>query len=109
MNTRMQFEIMEKALPYAAELMDFKELKDVKARIKDAGSMSNGELMQALMPIFLTKKPDAVFGMLGALSGKTAEEIAEQEWSETKQLLKSPIINDLFDFFTFSVRMARNA
>lgn len=109
MNTRMQFEIMEKALPYAAELMDFKELRDAKASIKNADSMSNGELMQTLMPIFLTKKPDAVFGMLGALEGKTAEEIAEQDFAETRKLLKSPIINDLFDFFTFSVRMARNA
>ena len=109
MNTKMQFEAMEKALPYAAELMDCKELKEFKAKMKDADGVGNGEMMMGLMPIFLSKKPQAVFGMLGALFGKTADEIAEQDWEETKQLLKSPIINDLFDFFIFSVRMARNA
>lgn len=109
MNTRMQFEMMEKALPYAAELMDCKEMKDFKASLKNREGVGNGELMQNLMPLFLSKKPDVVFGMLGALNGKTAEEIAEQDWEQTRLMLKSPIINDLFDFFTFSVRMARNS
>lgn len=109
MNTRMQFEMMEKALPYAAELMDCKEMKDFKEGLKDRAGVGNGELMKNLMPLFLSKKPDAVFGMLGALNGKTAEEIAEQDWEQTRLMLKTPIINDLFDFFTFSVRMARNS
>ena len=109
MNTKMQFEAMEKALPYVAELMDCKELKEFKNRMKESDGVGNGEMMLGLMPVVLAKKPDAVFGMLGALDGKTAEEIAEQDWEETKKLMKSPAINDLFDFFIFSVRMARNA
>ena len=83
MNTRMQFEMMEKALPYAAELMDCKEMKDFKASLKNREGVGNGELMQNLMPLFLSKKPDVVFGMLGALNGKTAEEIAEQAIGNT--------------------------
>lgn len=107
--TKMQFEAMEKALPYAAELMECKSLKDFKKDVRGNKNMTNGEMMQALMPIFLKEKQEAVFGLLGAVSGKTAQEIAEQEWSETKELMGNPIIADLYDFFTFSVRMARNA
>ena len=59
MNTKMQFEAMEKALPYVAELMDCKELKEFKNRMKEADGVGNGEMMLGLMPVFLAKKPDA--------------------------------------------------
>lgn len=113
MKTHMQFDIMEKALPYAAELMDSQEVKEYKKNMKaNADSLKdkgNGEIMQMLMPIFLRTKRDTVFGLLGAISGKEPEEIAEQEWEETRKLLDAPILSDLCDFFIFSVRMVRNA
>lgn len=108
MNTKMQFDVMAKALPYAAELMECQELKDFKAELKGK-TMSNGEVMKQLLPIFLVTHQDAVVGLLGALSGKDGEEVLEQDWEETKKLMESPVLNDLYDFFTFSVRMARNA
>ena len=108
MNTKMQFEAMEKALPYAAELLDCEELKAFKQGIKEKGSMSGGNMMNDLLQIMLVKKRDAVFGLLGAISGKTSEEIAEQDWNETKKLMANPILNDVCDFFIFSVRMVRS-
>lgn len=115
MKTHMQFDAMEKALPFVAELMDSQEVKDYKktmrAAVKDDSlkDKGNGEIMQMLMPIFLRTKRDAVFGLLGAISDKTAEEIAEQEWKETQKLLDAPILSDLCDFFIFAVRMVKNA
>lgn len=109
MNTRMQFDMMEKALPYAAELMDCQEIHDFKKAMREAEDAGNGDMMRGLLPIFLREKRETVFGLLGAISGKTAEEIAEQEWEETRKLLESPILSDLYDFFIFSVRTARNA
>lgn len=112
MNTKMQFETMAKALPFAAELLDSTALKDFKDTMrgkKQDDDVSTGEMMQQLLPIFLTEKRDVLFGLFGALIGKTAEEVADQEWSETAQLMRSQILNDLFDFFIFSLRMAKNA
>lgn len=108
MNTKMQFEAMEKALPYAAELLDTEELLSFKEDMKQKGKLSGGEAMKALLNIMLVKKRDVVFGLLGAISGKSAEEIAEQDWAETKKLMENPILNDVCDFFIFSVRMVRN-
>lgn len=104
----MRFEAMEKALPYAAELMDSEELKDFKAELKKKEENTGGDTMKKLLEIMLVKKREAVFGLLGAVCGKTAEEIEEQDWEETKKLMESPILNDLLDFFIFSVRMVRN-
>lgn len=108
MNTKMQFEAMEKALPYAAELLDSEELKAFKGNLKEKNGATGGEMMKELLGIMLVKKRDAVFGLLGAISGKTAEEIAEQDWTETKKLMSNPILNDVCDFFIFSVRMVRS-
>ena len=108
MNTKMRFEAMEKALPYAAELLDCEALKDFKKTMKDKNRTTNGEMMRSLMGIFLTEKKEVVFGLLGAVSGKTAEEIEQQDWEETKKLMDDPIIADVCDFFIFSVRMVKN-
>lgn len=104
----MRFKAMEKALPYAAELMDSEELKDFKAELKKKEENTGGDTMKKLLEIMLVKKREVVFGLLGAVCGKTAEEIEEQDWEETKKLMESPILNDLLDFFIFSVRMVRN-
>lgn len=108
MNTKMQFEAMEKALPYAAELMDSKELKAFKESMRDGSEHSGGEMVKNLLQIMLVEKRETVFGLLGAVCGKTADEIAQQEWTETKKLMESTILNDVFDFFIFSVRMVKN-
>lgn len=108
MNTKMQFDMMAKALPYAAELMECQEIKDFKAALRGK-TLGNGEIMQQLLPIFLTSHRDTVAGLLGTLNGKSAEEVLEQDWEETKKMMESPALSDLYDFFTFSARMVRNA
>ena len=107
MNTRMRFEAMERALPYAAELMDSVELKNFKEAVAEQKIETGGERMQELLNVLLVTKRETVFGLLGAVCGKTAEEIAEQDWAETSKLMNDPILNDVCNFFIFSVRMAR--
>lgn len=108
MNTKMKFESMANALPFIGEIADCETIKTFRKQIKDEKSLRITDLMSEIMPIFLTEKRDAVFGLLAAISGKTVQEIADQDWEETKKLMDSPILDDLFSFFIFSVRMARN-
>lgn len=108
MNTKMRFEAMEKALPYVAELLDNAALIDFKELMKAKEKPSSGVMLKNLMQIFLIEKRETVFGMLGAVSGKTIDEIEQQDWEETKKLLDDSIMNDVCDFFIFSVRMVRS-
>ena len=108
MKTKMRFEHMQKALPYAVELMESDSLKSSKKSLIGK-EKSAGQIMSEMLPILLEEKQDAVMGLLGALHGKTAVEIAEQDWNETKELLSDlSILDDLADFFIFSVRVVKN-
>lgn len=112
MNTKMAFERMAKVLPYACELLNDDEVINFKKAIKnmdDENPMGMGEAINNIMPVFLVKKPDVLFAMLGALSGKNADEVAEQEWKETQATMKDAMLGDFFDFFTFALRMAAKA
>lgn len=109
MKTSMAFESMAKAVPYVAELLDDTDLKTFKEERKGAKDATVGDMMKDLLPIFLVKKPQTVYGLLGAMSGKTAEEIEEQDWTETRTMLKDTMLDDIFDFFIFAARTARNA
>ena len=106
--TKMRFEAMERALPYVAELVDSSELAAFKDGMKAGEKHRAGDTMKNLLNIFLVAKRDTVFGLLGAVSGKTAEEIEAQDWEETKKLMENPIMNDVCDFFIFSTRMVKN-
>jgi len=107
MTTEQKFDLMARALPYAAELVDCTELKDAKEWIKKEDA-TTGAMMERLTPVFLSEKREAVMGLLGAVCGKTAQEVAAQDWEETKALMYDPLLEDVCDFFLFSVRMARN-
>lgn len=111
MKTSIAFEHMAHALPYVSELLNDEAL--VKARIamktRADGEPINGTLLAELLPTFLLKKPEAVYGLLGALNGKTADEIAQQDFDKTVKLLESPMLDELMRFFIFAVRMANYA
>lgn len=109
MKTSMAFKAMADAVPYVAELLETQELKDFVANRKTGKETNISEMMRVIMPTFLVNKPETVYGLLGAMSGKSAEEVEEQEWDETKAMLKDPMLDDLFDFFIFAARTARNA
>lgn len=109
MKTSVAFGNMAKALPYAAELLDCADVKAAKKLMMDEKNTSTGALLMQLMPVFLTEKPGAVYGLLGALDGKSPEEIAEQDWAKTVKLLSGAAFEDMLRFFIFALRMARNA
>lgn len=109
MKTTMAFKAMAEAVPYVAELMEDEDLKAYSESRKDGHEPTLAEIMRKIMPVYLIKKPETVCGLLGALCGKTANEIENQEWEKTREIMNSPMLNDLFDFFIFAARTARNA
>lgn len=112
MNTKMAFERMAKVLPYVSELLNNDGIINFKKTLKamdDENPVTMGEAINSLMPVFLVEKHETVVAMIGALTGKTAEEVEEQEWKETLAAMKDAMLGDFFDFFTFALRMASKA
>lgn len=112
MDTKTTFAMMEKALPVVLELIQDEEVVDFKETIKDEENAKNttmGEAMQKLMPVFLMKKRDCVIRLLAVVTGKTVEQVEEQDYTITKVDMKSMLIGDIFDFFAWSLRMATKA
>lgn len=108
MDTKMKFETMEKIYPFALELIECESIQAFKQKVKENDGMASGRLLFSLIPIFLTEKKEAFLGMLSAVSGKTVEEVEKQDWEETKKLMESPIMSDVYDFLLFCVRMVKN-
>ena len=44
-------------------------------------------------------------GILGAMHGKTAEEVAEMDFTETAAMMDKDTLDSLFAFFTFALRL----
>ena len=110
MTTKMRFEMMKKALPFAAKLVDSPVIKEAKSKMLEKKKEGKtGDMMLALLPSFLEEEQQAVFGLIGALHNKTAEEIETQEWEDTAEMIKDmSVADDLLDFFLFSVHTVRS-
>lgn len=109
-STEIGFERMTAALPYMVEILSDKKLQAYRAESREnTADNSVSKMMQAILPVFLVTKKETVMALIGALSGKTAEEVAAQDWKETMSVIKSPLMDDFNGFFIWSVSMARNA
>lgn len=108
MDTKMKFETMEKIYPFAIELIECDSIRSFKQQAKANGGVASGKLLLSLIPIFVTEKRGALFGILSAISGKTVAEVERQDWEETKKLLESTVMSDVYDFLLFCVRMVKS-
>lgn len=111
MDTKTTFEVMEKALPLVLELIRDEEVVEFKERFKGENKedVTIGEAMEKLMGIFLLKKRAVVVQLLSVVTGKSVEQIEEQDYSITKIDMKNTVIGDIFDFFGWSLHMAVKA
>ena len=61
--------------------------------------------LQQMLPILYAKHPKETMGILGAMHGKTAEEVAEMDFTETAAMMDKDTLDSLFAFFTFALRL----
>ena len=101
LTTDRAVDVLIEITPYIADIAADTELKGIVNKQKKAKKSDELGLFAALIPLFLKKYRPAVYKLLGAIYGKTAEEIAEQSLSETLSQIKD-IANDkdLISFFT---------
>lgn len=104
MKTDFAFDVMEKILPDVAELMNDDEVK----LPKEEGAKV-GDMMTKMLPVFITKHRTALYNIVGAISGKTSEDVAAQDWSETLKIFMDGFTEGMFVFFICCLRLARRA
>jgi hypothetical protein len=104
MNTATAFEQMANAIPYIDKLVNSKEMKAFVEE-KSKGDVVGRDILMKMLPILYAKHPKETMGILGAMHGKTAEEVAEMDFTETAAMMDKDTLDSLFAFFTFALRL----
>ena len=104
-STEKAADILCEITPYVANIATNEDLlAELRNAIDKEKASTRAELLLAgaekLIPILLRNCRDDIFGILGALNGKTAEEIGAQSFPATMNQVRE-IIQDkeLLDFF----------
>lgn len=108
LTTERAAEILCEITPYITNIVTDEELLGELKKAVDAKGVKTKAALLALgiekvnkiVPIVLKKRKGDLFGILGILNGKTAEEIAKQNFLATMKQIRE-IIKDkeLLDFF----------
>lgn len=97
MNTATAFEQMANAIPYIDKLVNSKEMKAFVEE-KSKGDVVGRDILMKMLPILYAKHPKETMGILGAMHGKTAEEVAEMDFTETAAMMDKDTLDSLFAF-----------
>lgn len=108
MKTAIAFEQMANAVPHINALLECEEMKAF-ADAKKTGEMPGREILTQMLPILFVKHPEETMALIGAMNGKTADEIAECDFDEVAKMMRDNSIENLYSFFIFSLRMGHLA
>lgn len=118
LDTSRAADVLCEAGAYALNILTDEELaKELKSKIDSSGELSRLELytfgvqkISALLPIILKKHRDDVFGILAAVNGCAAKDIAHQNIMVTMQQVKELASDkDMIDFFKSCAPVETNA
>ena len=108
LSTDKAMDILCELTPYVSNIVTDEELVEELRRRVDGASVASREEMIALaldkvnklVPIVLKKRKADIFGMLGVLNEKTAEEISKQNIIVTMVQIREAVKDkELIDFF----------
>lgn len=118
LDTSRAADVLCEAGAYALNILTDEELAtELKSKIDSSGELSRLELytfgvqkISALLPIILKKHRDDVFGILAAVNGCAAKDIARQNIMVTMQQVKELASDkDMIDFFKSCTPVETNA
>lgn len=112
MTTEMSFDVMQNILPYVVEINGDEEIQNAKkAYIGENGNNDPYMLMNALLPLLLARHRKAVYILMGSVCGKTAEEVAAQDFKTTLADWKAAteFVGEMAGFFVPAARMVARA
>ena len=93
-------------LPHIDAILNDPEYRRIKEKVKNDKSATLGELSSQVFPIIAAKNRPALYGVVGAVTGKTAQEIDAQPLEETMAVFESALGSDILGFFAYCARLA---
>ena len=118
LDTSRAADVLCEAGAYALNILTDEELAtELKSKIDSSGELSRLELytfgvqkISALLPIILKKHRDDVFGIIAAVNGCAAKDIAHENIMVTMQQVKELASDkDMIDFFKSCAPVETNA
>ena len=104
-NTGVGLDMMAAMLPHVEEIVRDPEYKAIKEKIKTDKETTLADLMGEAFPLIAVKKRSALYGIVGAITGKTPEEIDAQPLRETLEVFMGTMGSDVLSFFTYCARL----
>lgn len=98
---------MAAMLPHMEALLHDAEYCAIKERVKREGEkLTISDIMGDAFDAVAVKNRPALYGIVAAVTGKTAEEIDAQPIEETLATFRGAMGSQVLDFFSFCARMA---
>ena len=93
-------------LPYLDTILHSPDYTKLKDRVKANKDLTLLDIMGDAYMAIIVKNRAAVYGIVGAIMGKSEEEVASQPLEETLSVFQGVMGSTVLDFFTFCARMA---
>lgn len=83
--------------------VDYNQLKD---RVKNNKNLTLSDIMSSAYTVIAMKNRPALYGIVGAVTEKSAQEVAELPLEETLSIFQDVMVSKVLDFFIFCARTA---
>ena len=93
------FDAMVRMVPYVSAILEDEKVQQARDGLRGKKDLRAGEVMQAVMPLMLRDHRDDLYGIMGAVTGQTVEELRAMDFAALAPMLRDTFCEELFDFF----------
>lgn len=105
-NTGAGLDAMAAMLPHIEAILCDPEYRRIRDRMREDKSTTLGELSSQVFPVIAVKNRPALYGIVGAVTGKTPEEIDAQPLCQTLAVFEGALGSDILGFFGYCAHLA---
>ena len=106
MQSGKALDALGKILPHMDAILTDPEYIRIKEKMQADKELTTKDIMGDAFMAIAMKNRKAVYGIVGAVTGKSEKEVEEQPFGETIAVLKDATGNEVLGFFTFFALMA---
>lgn len=99
-------DMLAKILPHLDAIIHDADYDQLKDRMKADKELTLSDIMGEAYTVIAMKNRPALYGIVGAVMGKTEKEVAAQPLEETLSVFQGVMGSRVLDFFIFCARTA---
>lgn len=98
-------EILAKIVPHVDCILHDADYNKIKEKMKSNRNLTIADIMEDSFVVVAMKNRTALYGIVGAVTGKSQKEIEEQPLEDTLEVFSGVMGSKIIDFFIFCARM----